>query len=98
MELSLKISDTVGVYILTEIYTPGFLKTSQKYSTDIATLGRVVLKKLLSCSEYKFPLYMFLLSSWGDNVNFKRWWPYYLRENCYIHCRNCFHLSEKTTI
>lgn len=41
MELLLKISYTVGVHMLTEIYTPGFLKTSQEYSKDTATLGRV---------------------------------------------------------
>ena len=41
MELLLRISYTIGVYMLTEIYTPGFLTTSQEYSKDTATLGRI---------------------------------------------------------
>lgn len=51
MELLLRISYTIGVYMLTEIYTPGFLTTSQEYSKDTATLGRIDLKKLLSLRE-----------------------------------------------
>lgn len=47
MELLLKISYTIGVYMLTEIYTPGFLTTSQENSKDTATLGRIDFKKAI---------------------------------------------------
>lgn len=38
------VSHTVAVYMLSEMYIAGVLKTSQRYSDGTATLGGVVLK------------------------------------------------------